>query len=97
MTVSIREVVIFPLKQTNYYRGPLPILSLYSMDTISKNELEKLINKPRAFRDADMGENMPIRRTMILLGSDTPSTYETPRHYKKLRENRKHKNNESIF
>lgn len=64
---------------------------------MNKYELEKLINKPRAFRNAFMADNIPVRRTMILLGSDKPSAYSTPRHYKKLLENRKYKNNEPIF
>lgn len=67
------------------------------IDFMNKYELEKLINKPRAFRNAFIAENIPVRRTMILLGSETPTTYSTPRNYKKLMENRKYKNNEPIF
>lgn len=57
--------------------------------SINKYELEKLLNKPRAFRNAWVGTNIPIRKTMILLGSETPNNYSTPKHYKKLIENRK--------
>jgi hypothetical protein len=64
----------------------------------NRKELEKLINKPRAFRNKMISENVPfIRRTMILLGAEVPTSYETPRHYKMLMENRKYKNNEPIF
>lgn len=65
---------------------------------ISRKELEKLINKPRAFRNTLVSEGIPfIRRTMILLGAEVPTSYETPRHYKKLMENRKYRDNEPIF
>ena len=67
------------------------------MDRVSKKQLEALINKPRAFRNAFVAENVPVRRTMIFLGSETPTTYETPRHYKRIIESRKAKSNEPIF
>ena len=64
---------------------------------MDKAQLEKLINKPRAFRNAYMGEGIPVRRTMIMLGAEVPLNFEVPRNYKKWRENRKSKNNELIF
>jgi hypothetical protein len=67
------------------------------VDPKAKKELEALIDKPRAFRNAFIAENVPVRRTMIILGSESPTKYETPRHYKRIVENRKAKNNEPIF
>jgi hypothetical protein len=48
-----------------------------------------LINKPRAFRNVSLGDGLPVRKTMILLGSDTPNTRVIPKYHKKLIENRK--------
>jgi hypothetical protein len=67
------------------------------MDRVSKKELEAIIDKPRAFRNAFIAENVPVRRAMIFLGSESPNAYEIPRHYKRIVESRKIKNNEPIF
>jgi hypothetical protein len=61
------------------------------VDQVNKKQLEALIDKPRAFRNAFIAEKIPVRRTMIFLGSETPTTYETPRHYKRIVESRKAK------
>lgn len=67
------------------------------MDPKAKRELEALINKPRAFRNVFVAEKVPVRRTMILLGSEAPTTFEKPRNYKKILDSRKAKDNEPIF
>jgi len=67
------------------------------MSTVTKLELEKLINKPRAFRNISICDGAPIRQTMIFLCSESLNTYETPRNYKRLIQNRKYKNNEPLF
>jgi hypothetical protein len=53
---------------------------------MNKSELEKLINKPRAFRNSKLASGIPVRHTMILLGSEVVTNRETPRNYKKLKE-----------
>jgi hypothetical protein len=52
---------------------------------MNKRELEKLINKPRAFRNSKFAIGMPVRQTMILLGSEALQNRETPRNHKKIR------------
>jgi len=52
---------------------------------MNKTELEKLINKPRAFRHHKLAESIPARQTMILLGSEVVANRETPRNYKKFK------------
>jgi hypothetical protein len=49
---------------------------------MNRYELEKLINKPRAFRHAHVAENIPVRQTMIILGSEVVSNRSTPKNYK---------------
>ena len=66
------------------------------MNKLSKLELERLLNKPRAFRNTSICEGI-VRRTMIFLGSETPTTFTTPKYYKQLIQNRKYKNEESLF
>jgi hypothetical protein len=39
-------------------------------------ELEKLINKPRAFRNHKMATYIPPRQSMIFLGADIPNRRE---------------------
>ena len=56
---------------------------------MNRHELEMLINKPRAFRNVSLGDGLPVRKTMILLGSDTPNTRVIPKYHKKLIQNRK--------
>lgn len=57
---------------------------------MNKLELEKLINKPRAFRHHTMAEHIPPRQTMIILGSEAVANRETPRNYKKFKHMHKH-------
>jgi hypothetical protein len=52
---------------------------------MNKAELEKLINKPRAFRHHTMATDIPPRQTMIILGVDIPNRRESPRNGKILR------------
>lgn len=56
---------------------------------MNRHELEKLINRPRAFRNVSIGDGLPVRKTMILLGSDTPNTWVVSKYQKVLIENRK--------
>jgi hypothetical protein len=46
-----------------------------------KFDLEKLINKPRAFRNHKFSDLIPIRQTMIILGSDAFNR-DIPRNYR---------------
>lgn len=57
---------------------------------MNKVELEKLINKPRAFRHHKLAEFIPARQTMIILGSEVLENRETPRNYKKFKSMRQH-------
>lgn len=66
------------------------------MNKLSKMELERLIDKPRAFRNTSICKGV-IRRTMVLLGSEAPTTFEIPQHYKRLIHNRKYRKNEPLF
>lgn len=52
---------------------------------MNKIELEKLINKPRGFRNHKLAENFPVRKTMIILGSEVPENRESSKAYSKLR------------
>lgn len=52
---------------------------------MNKIDLEKIINKPRAFRHQKLAEFIPARRTMIILGSEVVANRETPRNYKKFK------------
>jgi len=66
------------------------------MNLADKKEFERLINKPRAFRNAYPAPGiMPERRTMILLGSGL-NTQEVPKHCSIFIRNRKYKH-ESLF
>lgn len=56
---------------------------------MNRHELEKLINRPRAFRNVSIGDGLPVRKTMVLLGSDTPNTWVVSKYQKVLIENRK--------
>lgn len=57
---------------------------------MTRFELEKLINKPRAFRHAHLAENIPVRQTMIILGSEVIANRSTPRNYKIFKKMQKH-------
>lgn len=57
---------------------------------MNKAELEKLINKPRAFRHHKLAEFIPARQTMIILGSEAVSNRDTPRNYKQFKRMQKH-------
>jgi hypothetical protein len=63
----------------------------------NKRYLALLLDKPRAYRNALIAPGIPVRQAMIMLGADAPTTFEIPRNYQKLRENRKHKNDEPLF
>jgi hypothetical protein len=52
---------------------------------MNKTDLEKLINKPRAFRHHKLATDIPARQTMILLGSEVVANRDTPRNYKKFK------------
>ena len=62
---------------------------------MNNSELEKLINKPRAFRHAHLADRIPVRQIMIFLGSEVVANRETPRNYKKFKHILKH--NKIIF
>jgi hypothetical protein len=49
---------------------------------MNKIDLEKLINKPRAFRHHRLGDSIPDRQTMIILGSENFSHIEINKSYK---------------
>ena len=53
---------------------------------MNKIELERLINKPRAFRHHSMADDIPSRQTMIILGSEVVANRDTPRNYKKFKQ-----------
>lgn len=53
---------------------------------MNKIDLEKLINKPRAFRSHKIAMFIPDRQTMIILGSEVFGNRETPRNYKKFKQ-----------
>jgi hypothetical protein len=58
---------------------------------MNKAGLEKLINKPRAFRHAKLATDIPARQTMILLGSEVVANRDAPpRNYKKFKHMHKH-------
>jgi len=57
---------------------------------VNNAELEKLINKPRAFRHSHIADRIPVRQIMILLGSEVVANRETPRNYEKFKHMRKH-------
>jgi hypothetical protein len=57
---------------------------------MNKVELEKLINKPRAFRHSHLSKKIPVRQTMIILGSEVFTNRETPRNYNKFKHMHKH-------
>lgn len=52
---------------------------------MNKSELEKLINKPRAFRHHTMATDIPQRQSMIILGADIPNRREYHRNGKIIR------------
>jgi hypothetical protein len=64
---------------------------------MNKIELEKLINKPRAFKRSCMIKGKLPRLRMILLGSEYPSNYFQNKNYYKVKENRVCKNNDLLF
>jgi hypothetical protein len=69
------------------------------MNRADKVWIEKLIEKPRAFRNILVAPeilNCPIRQTMIFLGADVPTSFETPRHHHRFRVNRKRKFNDNV-
>lgn len=68
------------------------------MNGAEKRYLATLLDKPRAYRNALIAPEIPVRQAMILLGSEAPNTFErAPRNYRKLRDNRKYKNDEPLF
>lgn len=64
-------------------------------------ELERLLEKPRAFRNAMLAPEMPeipLRTAMFSLCSDNPHLIlDKPRHYEKLLSNRKYRKDEPLF
>jgi hypothetical protein len=52
---------------------------------MNKIDLEKLINKPRGFRNHKLSDNFPVRQTMIILGSEVPENRESSKSYSKLK------------
>jgi hypothetical protein len=64
---------------------------------MNKIDLEKLINKPRAFKRGCMIEGSPPRLRMILLGSDYPTNYFQNKNHYKFKENRVYRDNDPLF
>jgi hypothetical protein len=65
---------------------------------MNRAELEKLLEKPRAFRNAMLAPEMPLRKAMFSLCSDNFSfVLDKPRHYEKLLSNRKYRKDEPLF
>ena len=59
--------------------------------------LQKLLDRPRAYKYGVSIGNSPSRRGMILLTSDYPNSFSSNRNSNKFKENRKYKNNGTIF
>jgi len=51
---------------------------------MNKIELERLINKPRAFRNHIIAPDIPVRQTMVFLGSESIN-HELPKSYRQAR------------
>lgn len=65
---------------------------------INLKDLKSLLEKPRAFRNAMIAPDIPLRKTMISLCSDNLiGLVDKPRHYDKLLSNRKYRKNEPLF
>jgi hypothetical protein len=52
-------------------------------------ELEKLIRKPRAFRQSSFAEKIPTRQIMVILGSEYITRLNTSSNFKRVRNNLK--------
>lgn len=64
-------------------------------------ELEKLIRKPRAFRQSSFVEKVPTRQIMVILGSEYLTRFNTSRNFSRVEKNLKNiernKKNDLLF